>query len=155
MVVREAGAGDLETVVAMRLAFVAEHRGVELDEGFAAATAEWVAAARGEGRLCSWLAEDDAGGCVGVVSLLLTELPPRPGDDRRHDGYVLNMYVSPPQRRTGLGRRLLDACLTGAAARGVRTVSLRATDAGRPLYERAGFRPEAAWLSRPASGGGG
>jgi GNAT superfamily N-acetyltransferase len=65
------------------------------------------------------------------------------------------MYVAPAARRAGLGRRLLDACLAGAAARGVRTVSLRATDAGRPLYEGAGFEPEDAWMSRPASGGGG
>lgn len=150
VVVREVGTEDVGTLAAMRLAFLAEHRDVELDEGVAAATAAWVAGAHADGRLCSWLAEDEAGRCVGVVSLLLIDLPPLPGDVRRHDGYVLNMYVSPGARCRGIGRRLFDACLAGARDRGVRTVSLRATDDGRALYEQAGFAPEAAWMSRSA-----
>ncbi len=81
-------------------------------------------------------------------------MPPRPGDLRPHEGYVLNMYVLPGARSRGVGRRLLDACLASAGELGVRRFHLVATEDGRPLYESAGFVVNPAVLERPVVGPG-
>src|SRR5579863_2424566 len=58
-----------------------------------------------------------------------------------------------PYRGRGFARRLLTQALTQADEMGIETVKLDATDQGRPLYEKMGFRFEQAverW-SRAAS----
>ena len=53
----------------------------------------------------------------------------------------MNVYVRPDQRGQGLARRLLERVLDECAAHGVTQVSLHASEAGRPLYEKLGFKP--------------
>ncbi len=55
--------------------------------------------------------------------------------------YVMNMYVRLEYRRRGIASRMLDMLVADARARGIRCISLEATDAGRPLYEKYGFVP--------------
>src|SRR5690606_29119481 len=91
-----------------------------------------------DGSLATWVTID-GGAVVGVVSLQLQPVPPRPDDLRRHEGYVLNMYVVPACRGRGLGRALFQVCLASADELDVRRFHLLATPDGRPLYESAGF----------------
>jgi GNAT superfamily N-acetyltransferase len=51
------------------------------------------------------------------------------------------MYTHPDFARRGVGRRVLEACETAAAAEGFTTLELMATRSGRPLYEAFGFQP--------------
>ena len=53
----------------------------------------------------------------------------------------MNVYVHPDQRGKGVARLLLERVLDECAARGVTQVSLHASEAGRPLYEKLGFKP--------------
>ena len=55
--------------------------------------------------------------------------------------YIMNMYVRPEYRRRGVATRMLDLLVADARARGIGLISLEATDAGRPLYEKYGFIP--------------
>lgn len=52
------------------------------------------------------------------------------------------MLVSPERRGKGIGKQLFAAALDHLDANKIPTVKLDATPAGRPLYERFGFRPE-------------
>jgi ribosomal-protein-alanine N-acetyltransferase len=57
---------------------------------------------------------------------------------------VLTLAVIPKVRRQGIGKRLIDAALTLAQARGARTAFLEVSvnnHAAQALYERAGFEP--------------
>lgn len=156
--IRPATTADLDTVTRLRLAFLADlrrdqHPGAALDAEFADATATFLAGASRAGRLHSWLAET-AGGADrrhGIVSVLLFPVPPRPDDRRPYDGYIINMYVAPERRHQGIGRALLDACLASAPALGIRRFWLHATEDGRPLYDRAGFSTNPAWMELPAA----
>ena len=50
----------------------------------------------------------------------------------------MNMYTAPSHRRRGIAWHTLDL-LVGEARRAGAAVSLEATAAGRPLYEKYGF----------------
>jgi GNAT superfamily N-acetyltransferase len=73
-------------------------------------------------------------------------------------GWVGGVAVVPGHRRAGLGGALTEAIVEFLEGRGVTTVLLHATALGRPVYERLGFVPEAAYLTltgptRPPSPG--
>jgi GNAT superfamily N-acetyltransferase len=54
---------------------------------------------------------------------------------------VRAMYTHPDFTRRGVGRRVLEASESAAAAEGFSMLELMATRAGRPLYESFGFVP--------------
>ena len=53
--------------------------------------------------------------------------------------YIMNMYTAPEYRRKGIAFKTLDLLVQDAKERGVKAISLEATDMGRPLYEKYGF----------------
>ena len=61
----------------------------------------------------------------------------------RHKAFVFGMYVDQSARRSGVGRRLVEAALDAARSRaGIGLAQLTVTGgnhAARALYERAGF----------------
>ncbi len=54
-------------------------------------------------------------------------------------GYIMNMYTRPGYRRQGIAFHTLDLLIRDAREKGITAVSLEATAAGRPLYEKYGF----------------
>lgn len=54
--------------------------------------------------------------------------------------YILNIYTLPEWRRKGLGKQIFDHILQEAKSRGYKRISLHASDEGRPVYEKFGFR---------------
>lgn len=53
--------------------------------------------------------------------------------------YIMNMYTKPEYRRQGVAMKTLDLLVSEAKKKGVHAISLEATEAGRPLYEKYGF----------------
>ena len=51
----------------------------------------------------------------------------------------MNMYTAPEHRRRGIASKTLDMLIKEARNKGIRAISLEATDMGRPLYEKYGF----------------
>jgi ribosomal protein S18 acetylase RimI-like enzyme len=146
--IRPANREDTDVVSRMRLAFLADVHGIEpeaLPTTLVDATRSFVESAMRRDALRSWLAEEE-GHEVGIVSMLVLSMPPRPADLRTDEGYILNLHVVPEARRRGIGDALLQSCLQHAHQHEVRRLFLRATDDGRPLYERAGFAPDDSWL---------
>lgn len=63
----------------------------------------------------------------------------------RHESalaWIGMMLVHPDERRRGIGRALMEHCLSHLDALGVQCVKLDATPAGQPLYEQLGFISE-------------
>lgn len=93
-------------------------------------------------------------GCLGVVAeghLVATTTLFCYGRRLAWIGMVL---TRPDYRRRGLAQRLLTYCLAQADRMEIETTKLDATDQGRSLYEKFGFRPEQEiqrW-SRPGEG---
>ena len=51
----------------------------------------------------------------------------------------MNIYTAPEYRRQGIAAKTLDMLVQECRRRGVDFISLEATAAGRPLYEKHGF----------------
>ncbi|MFI2102158.1 GNAT family N-acetyltransferase [Isoptericola sp. NPDC019693] len=69
-------------------------------------------------------------------------------------GWLADVIVDPAHRGHGLGRAVVGRALADVEALGLKRVLLRASDEGRPIYERVGFRavPEPdSWLELRAS----
>lgn len=82
------------------------------------------------------LREDEIIGCGGICRL----------DDGVAE--IRRMYVAPPARRLGVGRRLLEALEDQARALGYRSIRLETGRLQRDaigLYESAGYRPAPCW----------
>lgn len=150
--IRAATPNDLELVLALRLAFIAELRDVAvdgLDPGFVEVTRRYLRDITEAGRIRTWLAE--ASEAVGIVSVLANDAPPLPEAHAAKEGYVVNLWVAPPARRRGVARALLDHALAAAPIEGWRRLYLHATEAGRPLYEQTGFVSDARWMGTPVT----
>ena len=60
------------------------------------------------------------------------------------EGEIQRIGVYPHYRRQGIARKLMDAMVTFARARGVRAIALEVRESNRAaigLYEKLGFRP--------------
>lgn len=54
--------------------------------------------------------------------------------------YIMNMYTDPEYRRRGIAYKTLEYLVADVKSKGITMITLEATDAGRPLYEKYGFR---------------
>jgi GNAT superfamily N-acetyltransferase len=77
-----------------------------------------------------FVADDDAGRAIGSAVLTIHGTV----------GWIGTIWVAPTARRSGIGSDLTGATIEAADTAGCRTLLLVATDAGRPMYERLGFR---------------
>jgi len=53
--------------------------------------------------------------------------------------YIMNMYTKPEYRRNGIAYHTLNLLVDACKERGLQHITLEATEAGRPLYEKYGF----------------
>ena len=80
---------------------------------------------------CNWVAEDGS----AIVGVALS------GHDGRR-GHIYHLAVDPTHRRLGLGKRLVDSCLSGLRAAGIkRAIILVANNnpRGRSFWHRRGW----------------
>lgn len=143
MTVRAAGPDDVDTVVGLRLALLAEYEGhplygrVRPDAAIRARVQE--AARLGSPRELVLLAEV-GGACVGLLRCAETTGSPLL-DPSRH-GYVSSVYVAPAHRRRGVLRALLEAAEAWCTARGLTEIRLHHVpehDGAAASWEALGF----------------
>jgi GNAT superfamily N-acetyltransferase len=141
--IRTAGVEDLNHIVHHRLAMFEEmgHRDAAELAGVEAASREYFGEALRTGTYRGWLAEEADGTVVGGGGIVIAKWPGFPGEKRADRPWILNMYTEPQARRRGVARQLVEVMIEWCRKEGFRTVSLHASNAGRPLYETLGFQP--------------
>lgn len=92
------------------------------------------------GTYVAWLARGSNEQVVGGGGIVIADWPGYPGETRAERAWILNMYTEPAARRFGVARRILEIMVEWCRARGFSMVSLHASSAGRPIYERVGFQ---------------
>jgi len=139
LTIRRATAADAPALARLRYVFRADLGAPnESEEAFVARCAGWMAARlEGDQAWRCWVAED-AEAIVGTVWVHRFEKMPNPVDEPEHHAYITNLYVH-PDRRGGIGSRLLEAALSWCREAGVDAVLLWPSEKSRSLYERYGF----------------
>lgn len=103
-------------------------------------TQAYLQAAMPSGRYVEWLAETADGRVVAGAGVAISLWPGSPGDPSGKRALVLNVYTEPEFRRQGIGRNLMETVIEWCRGQGLCSVSLHASDSGRALYEKLGFR---------------
>ena len=81
----------------------------------------------------------DHGQFIGAGGISYYRVMPTYHNPTGRKGYIMNMYTRPEYRRKGIAFHTLDLLIQDARKKGITFVSLEATTAGRPLYEKYGF----------------
>ena len=109
------------------------------------ATADYLRRALPAGEYLAWVAEDTSGKVIGGAGVLLRTLVPRPRADQTSvnlgpEAIVLSVYVEAANRRKGVAEQLMGALLDEIKRRKIHRLVLHASDDGRRIYERLGFK---------------
>jgi GNAT superfamily N-acetyltransferase len=152
--IRRSTTADIPILAELRLEFLRETAaffGHEVSPELEKATREYIATAVPSGDFMAWLAEAD-GEVIGTSGLVFFKRPPTPGSLAGLDAYILNMYTVPTWRGRGMATALLKETLEYVKTTPARRALLRATDAGRPLYEKFGFVVDDEFMSLSLAG---
>lgn len=76
---------------------------------------------------------------VGAGGVSYYQVMPTYHNPSGKKAYIMNMYTKPLYRRNGIAKRTLALLVEDAKKRGITSISLEATEMGRPLYEKFGF----------------
>ena len=141
--IREAGIADLPHLVYHRRAMF-EEMGLGDDASLAQVdevSKEYFAEALQNGTYKGWLVETAGQTVIAGGGIVLARWPGYPGEALAQRAWILNMYTEPAARGRGVAKRLLQVMIEWCRERGFSTVSLHASNAGRPIYESIGFQP--------------
>lgn len=141
--IRRARTEDLKHTLHHRLAMFEEmgfRDGAVLDR-VEAVSREYFTEAFRAGTYLGWMAEDSNGRVVGGGGIVVAAWPGFPGENHAKRAWILNMYTEPDARRRGVARRLMQEMIEWCRGEGYGSVSLHASESGRPLYKSMGFRP--------------
>ena len=134
---------DIETLTALRLAFLREDFGTldpQVESAIVQALPGYLREHLNRDLFCFVAREGQT--IAATAMLLVTVKPPSPAFINGRTGTVLNVYTRPEYRRRGLARRVMERLREYARAADLSVVNLKATDAGYPLYLSVGFTDE-------------
>jgi GNAT superfamily N-acetyltransferase len=82
-----------------------------------------------------------AGKVVASGGVVISPWPGSPPNLQPKRAWILNLYVEPEYRHRGFARAVLEALIEWCRQNGFNSVALHASEYGRSLYEKLGFRP--------------
>ena len=86
----------------------------------------------------AWLAVD--GDKIVATSGLIFYVVPPAFNFNGKIAYIMNMFTFPEYRKQGIGTELFNRIVNEAKIRSYKIIKLHATDMGKPLYEKYGFK---------------
>jgi len=134
---RKADINDVEELTRLRLMFLFEAGG-ETDELYAAHKQFFIDGIM-SGEFISWIAVNN-GKIIATSGISFYKLPPNKFFPNGLCSYISNIYTLPEYRKNGIAKKLVTLTVDEAKQRGCKRVLLNATDMGRPIYEKYGFK---------------
>jgi len=138
---RSLGAHDLDLICRHRREmFTDSGRSAEVLDAMAAPFRAWLEPRLASGAYFGWIAEV-AGEPIGGIGMQVIDWAPHPNhptQDRR--GYILNVFVEPAHRGRGVAGALMGLATDEGRRLGLDYLALHATEKGRPLYEKLGWK---------------
>ena len=141
--IRTAAPGDIAHILRHRRAMFQEMglAGAATLDQMEQVSETYLKAALAAGTYLGWLAKAEQGRIVAGGGLVIAQWPGFPDESKPRRAWILNIYTDPDFRRRGIARRITQEIVEWCRADGFPSVSLHASDDGRPLYETLGFQP--------------
>lgn len=139
MEIRRATIKDLDRLIENRIKFVSDIGDIPSPEEFSESTSKYFKSHIEKEDLIIWLAVDKDE-IVATVEFCIYEIMPTLSSMCGKTGLLLNVWTDENYRRQGLATKLLNNTIEDAKKSGVMNISLKATDQGRPVYEKLGFK---------------
>lgn len=139
---RNANLNDIETLIDFRIEFLKEVQNPPTDiemRVFQKSLKDFFLDKMKSNEFIAWLAESD-NEVIATSGLSFLQKPPHYINITGKFAYIMNMYTKPEWRRKGVGSALLEKLFEEIKKKGIKSVVLHATPAGRLLYEKYGFR---------------
>jgi len=138
---RPAIPADIELILRHRSEMFREMGGhyAELLEQFEPASRSYFQSALAAGTYYGVFAELRAEVVAGG-GLVIVDWPGSPLNFEPKRAWILNVYVEPKVRRRGLARLVVETLIDWCRQNGFQSVALHASEYGRELYEKLGFR---------------
>ncbi|WP_428655177.1 GNAT family N-acetyltransferase [Runella sp.] len=143
IIFRKATPEDVEELIQLRIAFLKEVQTPEVRQTDDATLTDLLRRYFNENipndAFLAWLAIHE-GEIVATSGLCFFQLAPGFTLLDGKIAYILNIFTLPEWRGQGLGKQIFERILQEAKNRGYKRITLHASDDGRPLYEKFGFR---------------
>lgn len=140
---RKATINDLDDLVRLRIEFLKEVQKIETrqysEEELSTALREYLSKSIINDEFVAWLAISESE-IIATSGLCFFQITPGFTLIDGKIAYILNIYTLPNWRGKGIGKQIFDHILQEAIGRGYKRISLHASDDGRPIYEKFGFR---------------
>ena len=134
-----AGAADLEELVSTRIQVLRAANSLDDAADMTAVEEQSRLYYQQAGDEYAALLVYDGDRVIGTGGVSFYRVMPTYHNPSGEKAYIMNMYTAPEYRRRGIARKTLDMLVEECQRRGVRFITLEATEAGRPLYESYGF----------------
>ncbi len=103
-------------------------------------TREWLKEKLDDGSMIAILVRTHEGKIAGSGCILVQEDQPRPDSSMIKRPYLLSMFVEEEYRNQGAATLIVRSAISWAREHGYDRMTLHASEAGRALYEKMGFR---------------
>lgn len=140
--IRLATVADISTLIYHRRSMWLDmgRRGESAFEVMEAAADEYFKVAIPSGAYRGYLAESH-GKVVGGGGVVISPWPGQLNQRKPYRAMILNIYVEKEYRRRGIARAIMEALIAWCRENDFVNVGLHASEEGRPLYEKLGFKP--------------
>ncbi|WP_312694191.1 GNAT family N-acetyltransferase [Caproiciproducens sp.] len=87
----------------------------------------------------SWIAVENEE-IIATSGIYFYSVPPVYSNITGSVAYIMNMYTKPEYRKMGIASDLLSRLIEETRARNCTKITLKASEMGKPLYEKYGFQ---------------
>lgn len=95
--------------------------------------------------LIEWIVEDNEE-IIATGAIVFYEFPPTYTNKSGKKAYITNMYTRESYRGQGIATKLLTKLVAEAKTAGIIKIWLGASELGRPVYKKFGFKEADEWL---------
>ena len=139
---RKATLEDMDSLLKIRIDFLRHAKNIrdENDEKtLLSSNKDFLTSSLTDGSFIQYLAVD-GDKIVGTSSVSFYTLPPNAMRPSGKVAYIGNMFTYPEYRRQGIATKLFALSVEAAKDAAYREICLDATEMGRPIYEKYGFK---------------
>ncbi|MHB1154609.1 MAG: GNAT family N-acetyltransferase [Eubacteriales bacterium] len=139
---RKATIEDIENLLKVRIDFLLEAKNICTDDEKALmlkTNRDFLNTSMIDGSFIAWIAIVD-NDIVATSSVSIYKLPPHSMRPNGKVAYIGNMFTYPKYRNQGIATRLFSLSVDEAKKNDCKQIVLNATDMGRPIYEKYGFK---------------